>query len=1073
MTLSAEGSQLAALLVNLTQPDTEAIRNAEAMLKPILKNPNCVPALHEILSARDSQAVPVRHVAGILLRKRIPGHYAKLPVEYRTKLKADLLQFLAMEGERTVRNGAIGVTATICKQETPADNEEAAQAGAIPWPELFQFIAAATKESNPDARELAFLLLNEMTDTVGSYLAPQFQNLAELFQSSITGEQEVLKVKTASVKALGGLMAFLADQPDVDIFCNLVPALLQFSVDCQKRNDEETISIILDVFYDLAYSPSQTVAVNLPPIVKFCLGVMADSNLEMNVRDSAALVVATMSESRPKKFGKDTELLSLTLNSIFNLIETSDESGAGALFQSNPAWRDDDDEDFDPEADTATATSMAQGTLDMLAFVIPKKYIFQPVVEMCFNRFQSPNENHRKAGIACLGVIAEGCAEPFREHLAEIMPIVLQASGDASAAVRECACFTLGQMSEHCQPEVLSYSSQVLPISFALLDDTTVAVQATSCYVLEMFCERLEPDSVRPFLDPLVRKLAHMLEVTQKRSVQEMSIAALAATAVAAEDEFTPYVDGVAKLMAPLMAITDEKLFSLRGRALECMGYLSIAVGKESFRPYFTQSMQCACEGLALDSTDLHEFAYAAFANMAKAMESEFSPCLPELVPHLLHVLKQDDGCLEKQAEVQGAFDGLNDSDDEDEEGGNFVINVRTALLDAKKGAITAIGEIGAHCGVAFVPFLEETISLLQKAASNWHPLIKAETAESLPSLVVSIVAAKHGGSIDWEKGDIAGASPLGPETTTVASAVLKELVGLMKDGDKETVGKACAGVENVLTLCGPHALNLVGNECLEATHAIITKSAPCQLDENVDYDDEDDEHDSFMTSVCDLVAAFGRVMGPHFAQYLPTFLPPICEFAKSSRPPSDRGMAIGCLGELAQELGDGIKEYWTPVFLPAVLAGLADEDHNVKRNAAFCAGVCCEGLGESIAADYVQILQAIGQLFSIDVSISDTSAAAVDNASAGVCRMIMASPSSVPIAQVLPVVLKALPLKNDMTENETVYKCLLGLLQMNNADALVQKSEIKRVFIEATAPDSKVDDHLKAQLTTAIAAIN
>jgi hypothetical protein len=55
MALSAEATQLAALLVNLTQPDTQAIRNAEQALKPILKNPNCVPALYEVLSARGTQ----------------------------------------------------------------------------------------------------------------------------------------------------------------------------------------------------------------------------------------------------------------------------------------------------------------------------------------------------------------------------------------------------------------------------------------------------------------------------------------------------------------------------------------------------------------------------------------------------------------------------------------------------------------------------------------------------------------------------------------------------------------------------------------------------------------------------------------------------------------------------------------------------------------------------------------------------------------------------------------------------------------------------------------------------------
>jgi hypothetical protein len=317
------------------------------------------------------------------------------------------------------------------------------------------------------------------------------------------------------------------------------------------------------------------------------------------------------------------------------------------LFESNPAWREDVDDDDDDEYDSPTETSMAQGTMDMLACEVPKKYIFQPFVTRCVSRLQSPNAGARKAGIAGLGVIAEGCAEPLREHLADVMPLVFAAAGDPDAQVRECACFALGQLSEHCRPEILGYSEQILPIVFQLLDDPQVTVQATSCYVLEMFCERLEPDAVRPLLDPLVRKLAAMLEATQKRSVQEMVVAALAATAVAAEDEFGPYVAGVAALMTKLMVLTDEKLYSLRGRALECMGHMAIAVGKEAFQPYFLVTMQCAMEGLTFESTDLHEFAYAVFANLAKVMGEEFAPVLPELVPHLIQVIGVDEGQLE------------------------------------------------------------------------------------------------------------------------------------------------------------------------------------------------------------------------------------------------------------------------------------------------------------------------------------------------------------------------------------------------------------------------------------------
>ena len=47
--------QLATLLSALTQPNTDAIRSAEAALKPILKNPACIPALVKVVEAQSNQ----------------------------------------------------------------------------------------------------------------------------------------------------------------------------------------------------------------------------------------------------------------------------------------------------------------------------------------------------------------------------------------------------------------------------------------------------------------------------------------------------------------------------------------------------------------------------------------------------------------------------------------------------------------------------------------------------------------------------------------------------------------------------------------------------------------------------------------------------------------------------------------------------------------------------------------------------------------------------------------------------------------------------------------------------------
>ena len=576
----------------------------------------------------------MRHIASIVLRKRLPGHYSKFDTATQAQLKSELLTILSSEPERTVRKGVVDLAAAILKVSPEG------------WPELWSFVAAASQDSHPDARELAFWLLAEMTDTVGEHLKSHFQELSHLFSRGLGDDSP--KVQKAAVKALGQLMSYLAEEDEIDIFCNLVPSILQVAASCAQSGDEDTVAVVLDVLYDLTFSPSAALAQHTHAITSFGLMCMSSPNLDIRVRDSGALIVATLAEARPKVLGRDEALVTQVLDTLFRLIENSPSSAAGALFESNPAWRDDlegnEDDEFD---DSPTETSMAQGTLDMIACEVPKKYVFEPLMSRCISRLQSPNPSQRKAGIAGLGVIAEGCSEPLREHLGDVMPLVFTAAGDADPQVRECACFALGQLSEHCRPEILGYSSQILPIVFQLLDDSAVTVQATSCYVLEMFCERLEPEAVRPLLDPLVRKLAAMLEATNKRSVQEMAVAALAATAVAAEDEFEPYVSGVADLMQKRMALTDESMFSLRGRALECMGHMAIAVGKDAFEPYFVPTMQCALEGLAMDYTDLHEFAYAVFANLAKVMEQEFAPALNELVPHLIQVIGTDEGQLE------------------------------------------------------------------------------------------------------------------------------------------------------------------------------------------------------------------------------------------------------------------------------------------------------------------------------------------------------------------------------------------------------------------------------------------
>ena len=160
----------------------------------MVKQPGCVPAMIEVIKARDTQGEATRHVAAIVLRKRIPGHLDKFDGPTTAALKAELLGILQTESSRPVRNGVVALVAATCKAEAEADADAAPAAAG--WPELFQlFVAAAAGDAHPEARELSFLLLGDI------HLKPQFATLADLFGAGL-GDGDA-KVQNAAVKALG------------------------------------------------------------------------------------------------------------------------------------------------------------------------------------------------------------------------------------------------------------------------------------------------------------------------------------------------------------------------------------------------------------------------------------------------------------------------------------------------------------------------------------------------------------------------------------------------------------------------------------------------------------------------------------------------------------------------------------------------------------------------------------------------------------------------------------------------------------------------------------------------------
>lgn len=103
----------------------------------------------------------------------------------------------------------------------------------------------------------------------------------------------------------------------------------------------------------------------------------------------------------------------------------------------------------------------------------------------------------------------------------------------------------------------------------------------------------------------------------------------------------------------------------------------------------------------------------------------------------------------------------------------------------------------------------------------------------------------------------------------------------------------------------------------------------------------------------------------------------------------------------------------------------------------------------------YPGLLTALYPLFQGQVLPNVT-----DNACGAVSRMIMKHPNAVPLDQVLPVFVQALPLKRDFEENEAVYRLLFQLIRSQNEWVGNNMGALLTVFTEVLSKP----DELKPQ---------
>src|SRR5690606_22891321 len=119
-------------------------------------------------------------------------------------------------------------------------------------------------------------------------------------------------------------------------------------------------------------------------------------------------------------------------------------------------------------------------------------------------------------------------------------------------------------------------------ISFPLVRNQH-RVQSHAASAVINFCENATLEILDPYLNTLMAKLAGLLQGGNKM-VLEQAITAIAALADVVEDRFASYYDTFMPFLKEVLRNANGKdMRMLRGKAMECITLIGVAVGKEKF----------------------------------------------------------------------------------------------------------------------------------------------------------------------------------------------------------------------------------------------------------------------------------------------------------------------------------------------------------------------------------------------------------------------------------------------------------------------------------------------------------
>nr|CAH8872708.1 unnamed protein product [Trichobilharzia regenti] len=973
-------------------------------------------------------------MAAILGRRLLVNDYGSafepLPDETKNSAKQQLILIVVHETEQLMRRKVADLISELVRVQFDDD-------GISEWPEFTSILLEWSNSPDTGLREVACHIFASVPSLFGNQQAQSIGIIGQFLARAIS-DPSCSELRAAGLRALAAFAVQNATEDSVlQALRELVPVSLQAITTAIQSDPEDDTP--LKALVDIADAAHKYLKPYLAPTLELCYKILCNEELSEQQRQLALEVIVTLAENIPSGVRKSSNLIESLVGTLLKMMSEVDEE---------PDWADADTAEEEDESSNALTAELA---LDRLSCAVGGQHVLNEIRRSVPNMLQQADWKRRYAGLMAISACSEGSSKQMETMLGSILDAVIPRLSDPHPRVRYAACNSVGQMATDFGPKLQkTHHNIVLPALVQTLDDTVPRVQANAGAALVNFCEKVPQNILANYLDGLVSKLEQIMNSKFREMVEHgrklvlmQIVTTVASVADAAEKKFLPYYDRFMPVLKYIMENAVHKdLRVLRGKTIECISLIGLAVGKEKFLqdvgPVMNLLLQTQTQPDSESSVDDDDpqasYMISAWARICKLLGRDFESYLPVVMPQVLR-----SACVKPEICILDNDEADNVESDVDwqvvklGEDRNYAI--RTSGLEDKATACQMLVCYAREMKESFAPYCQQVLDIMVPLLDFYfNDEVRSAAAECLPFLLSSMKAKQPevvASAWDCVHKSLIRAVTNEPERDVVADH-LQALSNSI-----EAVGKTYITSDQLAEIRS--LLDHLFHEHFEKSEERLAQR------QNEDYDEfeeerllsEKDEDEYVLSKMCEVVhsvfVAFGVEALPFFQQLM-VFCVKLLE---QNRPWSDLQWGI-CLWDDVIEFTGTQSWQFHQFFLPTFIQAIQHQQPDVRQAVVYGIGVAAINGGPEYNEILSNFVGPLIQLIEAEDSKSEENNLCTENAISAVTKIMKYRPECLPpaiggIDALINRWLGWLPIWDDTVETEHVYGYLCDLLEANN----------------------------------------